>query len=338
MFARLHHPLCLLLLVLAAVGHAYDPTVGDFSRRAPTDVRILSYNVERNFISVPVRDAAFARVFRAVDPDIIVFQEILRDDVTDTELRTRLEELLPIAPDTWHLLRGQATNSGAFIQTVVASRWPLSLTRTNTTPAAPSRGVTMALVDLPDAIYATDLYVMGVHLPCCTDEVGRQKAADAMAAWMGNARQPGGLISLAANTPMLVVGDTNMREASGSEFTLLTGDIADEATFGADVAGDWDGSGLLDLTPRDPYTNDRDTWPSGTTAPSNRFDRFVFTDSVMQAPTGFVLNTATMTANQRAGAGLQAGDISPDVTADHLPIVMDARVALRPRNAGLILY
>ncbi|MCX7626593.1 MAG: hypothetical protein N2Z21_10365, partial [Candidatus Sumerlaeaceae bacterium] len=105
------------------------------------------------------------------------------------------------------------------------------------------------------------------------------------------------------------------------EVTLRTGDIVDNATYGPDIKPDWDASDLLDVAPKDPYTGDPDTYPSGTTDPTSRIDRIYVTNSVLGVVNAFVLNTKTMTASQRAAAGLQSGDT--DNASDHLPVVAD---------------
>ncbi|NOX58079.1 MAG: endonuclease/exonuclease/phosphatase family protein [Planctomycetes bacterium] len=323
----------LLMLVPRAV-HAFDPSVGDFSKVDPLDVRIVTYNVQGNFIADSGRDAAFARVLQALSPDIIVFIEI-DSDPTEMQIPARLDSILPYGAGDWEIHGGQPT----FIRTVIASRFPLSLKLEDTIPFSSTRGVTLALVDLPDATYPVDVYLLGVHLKCCnsegTEDALRQRSADAIAAWMGDARMPGGQITLAPQTPMIVVGDFNMVGGPGPENTLLTGDISDNGTFGPDVKGDWDVSDITDLTPLDPFTFDPDTWRSDTVSPSSRLDRFMYTDSAVVPAANFVFNTLTMSGSQLAGAGVFANDTTPGVTADHLPIVMDLRLFLDCNNNGI---
>jgi endonuclease/exonuclease/phosphatase family metal-dependent hydrolase len=319
---------CLGVLTgISQSANAFDPSTGDFSKVDPLDVRIVAYNVEANFISEASRDAAFARVLQALSPDIIVFEEI-GSEAAETQIPERLDTILPYGAGDWEIHGGQPT----VIRTVIASRFPLAMQLQDTIPFSSTRGVTLALADLPDDTYPVDVYLMGVHLKCCnsegTEDDLRQRSADAIASWMGDARMPGGNITLAPGTPMIVLGDFNLVGGPGPANTLLTGDIFDNATFGPDVKGDWDNTNVTDLMPRDPFTLDADTWRSDSTNPSSRLDRFIYTDSAVMPGANFVFNTLTMSGLQLAGAGVQANDTTPNVTADHLPIVMDLRLFL----------
>lgn len=321
----------LVAAVLVPAGHpawAWNPTAGDFSKVDPADVRIVSYNTYLQFITEPSKDAAFARVLTALDPDIICFQEIV-SSVTAGQIVSRLQSVLPFSGGTWQVHLGLSTGS----RVVLASRYPLDLRRTDTVPAAGIRGVTIALADLPDEHYRADLYLLGVHLKAggtSSDQENRQRSADAIAAWLGMVRQPGGLVTLAVNTPMIVLGDFNLVTGPQPAITLLTGDIQDEATYGPDVKGDWDNSDMTDLTPVDPFTSNDNTWRSDRTSPTDRLDRFIYTDSVAPVAARMVLNTRNMTTAALVASGLQEDDTTPTNTADHLPILMDLVVPTWP--------
>jgi endonuclease/exonuclease/phosphatase family metal-dependent hydrolase len=327
---RVAPPLAMFTSILFAAPSAFaiDYDKGDFTRDDPADIRVLTYNVATRFITDKTRDAAFARVLTAIRPDIICFQEI-GPRTTDDKVAPRLAELLG---GEWAIVKGKTSG---VIRNIVAARFPLSLSRDDTDPPSSTRGVTIGLVDLPDDIYPADLYILGVHLQCCEGDdniASRQRSADAIAAWIGDARQEAGRITLAPATPMLVLGDTNILSPENTEHTLLAGDIFDEETFGPDVKGDWDESDLLDSLPADPYTGDLETWPSDTTDPTERYDRFILTDSVITVANGFVLNTLNMTVDQLDTAGLQSGDTTNDETSDHLPVVIDLRFPPPPRR------
>jgi len=313
-----------MALALSAPSLAYNPLVGDFTKERAGDLRIMSYNTERNFIADATRDAAFHRILNTVKPDIIVMQEI-RDELTTTQIAQRLQTVLPYS-SVWWVFKGKSDGT---INTIIASRYALSGTLQDTVPASSTRGVTIGMVDLPAGLYPTNIYLLGVHLKCC-DEAGdndnRQRSADAIASWLGNARTTGGTITIPGLTPMLVLGDFNLVGGPQPETTLITGDIIDNATYGADIFGDWDESIMLDVRPTNPINGDPDTWSSDFATPISRLDRFLLTDSVATVAHGFILNTLTMNATQLAGAGLQSQDTTSDVTADHLPIVMDLRL------------
>lgn len=318
-----------VIFVSAAVAaRAYDPPSGDFSKRNAADIRLLTYNTHQVFIADPSKDAAFNRVLVAISPDIICFEEIITS-VSTAQIATRLNTILPNPPNGWVTFAGL---SDGFQRNVLASRWPLLMARTDTIPASSTRGLTLALVDLPNATYQKDIYLLGAHLKCCTssgnEDVSRQRSADAFASWVGDARQAGGNISLPANTPMIGLGDFNLVGGPQPGQTIVTGNIIDNAAFGPDVKGDWDVTDLTDLAPTNPLNGTINTWPSTTVAPTSRLDRFFISDSVTTVATSFVFNTLSMNAAQLAVAGVQANDTTTNSTSDHLPIVMDVRFAV----------
>jgi endonuclease/exonuclease/phosphatase family metal-dependent hydrolase len=321
----------------ATLASAFDPLAGDYSKDDPLDVRVLTYNHLGNFISDPSTDAEFNRILTAINPDIICFQEF-SSGVSSTTIANRLNSILP-QPGGWQIHLGIVAGT----RNVIASRYPLSLLRTDTIPTSSTRGVTIALADLPDADYAVDLYLLGVHLKCCGDPGGsedasRQRSADAMANWLGDARgvarPSGNNIVLPADTPMIALGDFNFVGGPQPETTLRTGDIQSEGTFGSDVKGDWDVSDLLDLHPIDPFTGDDFTWQGSASFPPGRLDRIYVTDSVITVANDFILNTDTMTPAALAAAGLQAGDTLEANSSDHLPLVADFHIAGCPDDDG----
>lgn len=322
----------LAALLTAAPARAFNPPAGDYSKAHPLDVRIMAYNTFGRFITDSGADPEFNRIFTALQPDIISFEEI-PSSLTTTQMTTRLNSIMPIGGAGWQVQFGLLGGT----RNVIASRYALSLKRTDTVPVSSTRGVCIALADLPNATHPIDVYLLSVHLKCCGDPGGsedasRQRSADAIANWLadarGVARSSGNNVVLPANTPMIVLGDFNLVGGPQPENTLITGNIQNEGTFGSDVKGDWDISDLVNLNPLDPFTGNNFTWQgNGQFAPSP-LDRFMVTDSAFTVANKFVLNTATMTPAALAAAGLQAGDTLEANTSDHLPIVVDLRVAI----------
>lgn len=316
----------LALFGLSGPAYAYDPASGDYSKIDPLDVRVLTYNTYQTFIIDPERDAAYNRILAAINPDIIVFQEIAVS-VSSNAVVNRLNSVLPNGT-SWYVNDGL---SDGYSRVVTASRYPLSLQRTDTTPPSSTRGVNLCLVDLPDGDYSLDLYMLGVHLKAGTsgsDEDKRQRSCDAIASWLGDARTSGDYINLPVNTPMIVTGDFNFYSSTpAQEVTLRTGDIDDNGTFGPDIKGDWDVTDIAELRPTDPFTGDTDTYSSNYSNPNSRLDRFYYTDSAMAAGARFILNTLTMSYTARSALGLNVTDTTSSQTSDHLPVVMDVRLA-----------
>jgi len=319
----------LVLLASVQPAQGYDPLAGDYSREDPLDVRVMTYNHAGNFIDDPGSDAEFGRIIAAIDPDVICFQEF-PSGVSTSEVVSRMNSLIPIGGTGWKVHFGLL----AGVRTAIVSRYPLLLTRTDTVPASSTRGVTIALVNLPDADYALDLYLLGVHLKCCGDPGGsedqsRQKSADAIANWLGDARgviRPSGdNVILSANTPIIALGDFNLVGGPQPGNTILTGDILDNGVYGPDVSGDWDSTNLTDLLPADPFTGNTFTWQGNGTYPPSALDHMFFTDSAITVANSFIFNTNTMTPAARIAAGVQAGDTLPANSSDHLPVVADLR-------------
>lgn len=308
-----------VILLVSGAAHAFDPWVGDFSKDNPDYVRVMSYNVLNQFPDGSAAQVdAHRRMLLATQPDVISYQEMTPGVAAELET-----SLATIFGEQWFVWEGL---SDGFNVNIIASRWPLSMQRQDTEPTSSFRGVTMALVDLPDDRYETDLYFMGVHFPCCPDAdriILRQRHADAVAAWMGDARSQGGRITLPWGTPMMVVGDfniTNSRDPVARQ-TLIEGTISDTATFGPPVKGDWDASNLGEALPLNPFTMSFNTFSSSSTSPSSWLDRFFYTDSRATMAQGFVLNTLTIPSEALATAGLESTDTENG--SDHLPVFVD---------------
>jgi len=328
--------LLLFLGICPVPASAYDPAVGDLSKSSSTDLRVMTYNTYRQFIADSSVDNEFSRILKAIEPDVIVFEEIYWQ-VSIDQIESRLDGYFP--GSSWTVWTGEYSgfwDGGDYVMDVcnaIASRWPLSLERWDTDPGAATRGVTMALVDLPDATYRRDLYVMGNHFKSGNDpddEAQRQDSADAIACWLGDARDAEGAkennISLRERTPIVILGDFNfIADNPQPDVTILTGDIQDTGRYGNPVKGDWDDTDLRDAQPEDPWTGDDDTWDSDG-SPYRRFDRIYYTDSVLMLANGFILNTWSMSPSQRTAAGV--GPYDTENASDHLPVVADFRLAI----------
>ena len=279
----------------------------------PKSVRVMSYNMLWDGLFD--RPVHFRRMLRAINPDIICFQEVRS---FAPQVAAKLDAILPLPDSKWqaHEARG----------TVLASRWPLSMRAADTVPST-RRGQAMALVDLPDAEYDVDLYVISAHFKCCGSEGSpederRQRQADANINWFRDLRQAGGHVDLPAGTPFLIAGDFNIVGGLQPLNTLLDGNIINEDIYGADSPADWDGSNLADLIPVHNAGPASYTWRSdGSVHAPGRLDFFIYTDSVMSVDKSYVLNTLDMAVVDLASHGLSKQDTLQ--TSDHLPIVVD---------------
>lgn len=311
----------LLVALHTSVPIACAQTGAFIDRQNADDVRVVSFNIYRDsiFTPGPNADAAtpdrIARILNALDPDVLALQEVY--DYSASEVAALMDQIAPLpSQNGWHA----HSNS----DNVIVSRYPFALT-------TGSVGHADALIDLPDNVYADDLFILNDHLPCCSRQQERQGEADAIVGWLEDVRSPGGQVTIAPETPMVVLGDFNIVGTGAPLQTLVTGDVS----FGGpanDSPPDWDGTALADARPLhngigpDTYTwrNDSSQFAPGV------LDYILYTDSVVDVANQFVLNTADMSPADLAATGLQANDVIINVSSgfyDHLPVVVDFRVA-----------
>jgi endonuclease/exonuclease/phosphatase family metal-dependent hydrolase len=302
-------------------SHAQTGTFID--RLDPSDLRVVSYNPYWDTIFPDVNpDQAnkFARLVNALDPDVLCLQEISR---SAAEVASLMDGIAPLAGGgSWQAHQGR--------NSVIVSKYPLSMTATATVPSG-QYDLAMALVDLPDDRFTADFYVMNDHFKCCegsTNDAKRQRQADALVNWMRDARTPGENIDLPDGTALAVIGDLNMVGSLQPLTTLITGDIYYNTWYGPDSPPDWDGTDATDAHPLHNGVGPEDyTWRNdwGVYDPG-RLDYIIYTDSVISESYKFVLNTVTMSAADLAAAGLQTYDVCLDdagINYDHLPVVVD---------------
>lgn len=175
----------------------------------------------------------------ALDADIWAFQEIYREGAAG-EVKSLMDSYVPIGGAGWQVYQGD--------DNVIASKYALPLTR----DSIPNQrvGQAIALIDLPDAQFTTDLYMFNNHYNCCGgNDPARQQQSDSILSWWRDIVNGQGSVSLPTGTGMMVIGDLNIVETNQPVDSLITGDIQDNATFGPDQAPDWDGTQATDAHP-----------------------------------------------------------------------------------------
>lgn len=319
----------------------------DFIQRPPGDsIRVMSFNVNWDSIFPDddpknhdlrefSRGDAFARILRAVQPDVLCLQEInyLRGA---SELSQFLGQILDPGPS-------QAWQVANLRDSVIATRYGLQDSGyqlvTSLYPYDLQQAA--ALVDLPDARFgAIDLYVICAHLKAGgsnSDISLRVQQADVIMSNVRDLESPGGELDLASGTPLLIMGDFNIYSTDPARQvrTLETGDIDNEAKYGVDFQPDWDQTGLADAHPsHNGLGEDFYSWRStSTTLPWGALDRIFFTDSVLELDNSFILDTTLLSDEALAMLGLQRGDSVLDLASgyyDHLPLVVDFELIAQP--------
>jgi len=289
------------------------------ARQNAADVRIVTWNVLSlenngggwNAGVTPSAD----RVFSALDPDIVCFQELY--DNTAAATAALMETFLPSgAGEAWYARKN--------FDVIIVSRFPVLGTWNLDGPASDTN--LAVLLDTQTALGRTTL-VISAHMFCCTNDAGRQAEADRIISFLADAKNPGGSITVPAGTAFLITGDLNLVGFSQQLRTLLNGDIVDNGTYGPDTAPDWDATALADVISSQTEKRFAYTWRSDTsTFGPGRLDFLIYNDSVLEAGNHFILYTPEMSAAQRTMYGLQAQDVT--TVSDHLPHVGDFRDAL----------
>lgn len=335
----IRHRWGMLLLCLPLVGcTAGAPPRGEAAfllRPGSGTLRVMSYNINWDSIfpsDDPLnhdlrafdRREAFGRILRAIQPDVLCLQEI-NERRSAQALGDFLGQVLGTMP--WKAAKAR--------DSVIASRFALQTAgyQMVTHSAIYALDQAAALVDLPDAEYAPDLYVLCAHFKsggALEDVRLRGQQADVIMAHVRDFASPGGEIDLQAGTPFIILGDFNVYDTEPAQHlsTLLQGDIQNEDRYGEDLKPDWDASALTDASPShnaegiEYYTwrNDAEPFRPGT------LDRILYSDSVLEVRKAFVLNTRLMTEADLAASGLLADDVLLDPASgyyDHLPLVAD---------------
>jgi endonuclease/exonuclease/phosphatase family metal-dependent hydrolase len=327
--------IALIVLAASTPGLTVQGDAGTaiFATPEADHIRVMTWNVGNDaaFMPVPTPAASdpegsagqFARVLRAVRPDVLCLQEVTRQP---QDVAAVVATILPVATDdTWH--------AHAMLDNVIVSRFPLSSVAGRIfSEGALRRGHATALINLPKQRYSHDLYVICAHFQSRTGAAQRalrQRQANAIVAWMDDATSAGGEITLPQGTPFLVMGDLNViDQPSPSLNTLLTGDVADAKTVDGNTPPHRNSMHLRDVLPHHNESGaETYTWRDDTTSyPPGALDRILYSDGAMTVGRSFVLDTMSMTEDELHRAGLRATDVMRDPAKgihDHLPLVAD---------------
>jgi len=221
----MHHLRPLQCLALAAallvVGHAHaqwDPQNGQWSRTEPTDIRVMTWNVEDGIRSGISKSEALnqwtslAAVVAAMQPDVLLLQETgdngcggCVDSVAT--LTATLEQFIhggsgatafvqKYAPAGYDLpFVYVSSDTDGFNRNVIMSRHPFADLNGDTAATIPDifvrpdayapggdggvRGFAFAEIDLPDETYAGDLVTACAHLKAFGDASSMQQRIEA---------------------------------------------------------------------------------------------------------------------------------------------------------------
>ncbi len=288
---------------------AYTPI--SIAQEDPAYIRLMNYNILFDRPLEAAYRSQFERIVRAVNADIFCFNEFYDSSVSS--VKALMDAVWPTQdPVGWYVSKVDGDN-------VTASRYPIL----QSIDISDVGSMTASLIKLPDH-YDTDLLVIVCHFSCCDQETERQLQVDAVAAFIEEAKNPGGRITVTENTPILITGDFNMVGLQQQRTTLLTGDIQNTDRFGTAGMPDWDDTPLSDLTPYLTEQAVATTWinPFSSFSPG-RLDYMLYSDSRLEAKKSFVLKTDDMHIDTLAAYNLEVNDTD---FSDHLPIVGDFEI------------
>lgn len=287
-------------------------------KEQPENVRIVAWNVLNDGLTNAAREPAFQRILAALQPDVIGFSECVNS--TAAQIKTRLDNWLPIGGPGWNVVKDD-------FNLIVASRWPMVQNWPSLSRQFP------VLIDLPPE-YAADLLFTAAHLNCCTADAARQDQADAFVQFVQDARSPGGVVDVPPGTVFVYAGDLNSVGYAQQLNTLLTGDIQDNATYGADGPMDEDGTPFTRAACVQTDARMAYTWRNNASAyPSGILDHWIFSDAVASLAKSFTLRTAIMPQATLTALGISGGD--GETASDHYPMIGDLNVPLQGVNVNV---
>ncbi len=280
-----------------------------------TDIRLLSYNVERDALFDSFNGRHQKDLIRTISPDIIAFQEIYNHG--PREVLERIKDDVP-GIEEWDFA---SVNSDIMI-----------FSKYDIIAFQQIDGNGVFLLDMGDN---RQLLLYNVHFPCCANDSGRQSEIDRL---MSTVREPELLSSISSKLQepysIMITGDMNLVGLQENYNTLLTGDIVSEGVYGPDFNPDKDGSVLEDAQPLTSGVPATYTWFSpGSSYIPGRIDLFIYSGSNIKKKNAFALSTESLPSSILNAWNLDDQE-SSTWASDHLPIVMDFTFNLDEDNDG----
>jgi endonuclease/exonuclease/phosphatase family metal-dependent hydrolase len=281
----------------------------------PGTVRVVSYNVLH---SAPQdRPAPFGRIFRALDPDVVLVQEW--DEADAAEIQEWFAANVP--GHAWRARKSAGRGVAVVARHAMKRYGPFRLPvgeEAERLVASSYFGSWVGFVAASIETPLGPLLAASVHLTACGDpgspeDWRRVYEAAAINAVLGGAISPfphwRDAIGHGRPPPMLLLGgDLNL---VGSQHPLSV------LRAGLDV----DGASLSVAEPHVLGTTDTYTWRDATTPYGpGRLDWLLYSGTTVGLRQAFVLDTVRLAPAALAAHDLQAGDTGH---SDHLPVVLD---------------
>ncbi|MAY75658.1 MAG: hypothetical protein CMJ31_13265 [Phycisphaerae bacterium] len=291
----------LISLPMSARPKPFSPADATIPPKPDGALRVLSWNVL--WTAPQESPEPFARVLRALRPDIVLFQEWDRDDISDTSVSAWLNEHAS-EQGVWNAETNGAWGVAVATPHTITHRGPSDVLADGTRWDYPIR-VASAAIDTPVGSFV----VGSVHTKCCgslgTDEDHR-RAVEAEA--INDTLQA--LAAQAGTDRVILAGDFNLVGAS-SVLPVATAALDTDGSCLTPAAATVLGDGGATYT----YVGrpDRGDVPS-------RLDYINYPDATMDVANAFVLRIDTLSDASLAASGLTLEDAW---ASDHLPVVVD---------------
>jgi endonuclease/exonuclease/phosphatase family metal-dependent hydrolase len=269
-------------------------------------LRLLTMNVERtNLMREP---DTYRRILRAVQPNVIAFQEVY--DWSAAPTRRFVDETLPLE-------NGQTWDAFQVGDTVTVSSHPI-------VAGAAIDENQVVLIDLPDARTRHDLVLFNAHTPCCDQNASRDAEHDNLAATWRDLLEGTGPFPIQPHDMVVINGDLNMVGYRRQLDVLLDGRFID-ANNGPDFSPGRARGSLKSVPLRHTHRRLVHTWrnPGSPFAPG-KLDFVIYSRDVARVKKSFTLDTAELPATVLETAGLEAGDSA--VASTHLALVTDFKI------------
>ena len=282
--------------------------IADYHLRKQSEehLRVMSYNVLRDGFLDFTQDDHLEDIVKAMEPDIIAFQEIY--DMPLSQLADLINELLPLQDGKeWSYAK-----TGPDI---------IVFTKGSIEAFAPIDGNGVFLLN--DETDENPIILYNVHLPCCANDSERQTEIDRILSVLRD-QSNSGLIDFdyPENAPVIITGDFNMVGLQQNYTSFVEGDIFSEFAFGPDFGPDWNGNNLIDANPYVTGYPSNYTWRDEFSSYNpGKLDFMFYSGSVMQQQNAFVLDTEYLSDAELSEMNLTPS--SSGLASDHLPLIVD---------------
>ena len=283
----------------------------ELSREDTSLLRVMNWNALNDGLFDPDREQNFTRILQVIKPDIIGLNEMWNSSTS--QIQSKLNTILPLQTGSLNAVKLDGGN-------ITASKYPIL----QNWLVYPGQRITASLIDLPER-FGKDILVINCHFKCCggaANDATRQREADAIIAFILDAKTPNGVITLPTETPFVILGDLNLVGDRQQLLTLVTGEIINTQLFGNGGPPDWDNTDLEDLLSMQTDKRTAYTWREDPNSfPPGRLDYQIYSNSIINVEKDFVLQTEVMSTARLNQYGLQLLDSR--TASDHFPKVTD---------------